>query len=186
MRNTLYHTIYDELLELNPENRKEEVKESYEITCLQNRLPEPSSKKTKKEVKMTKTKYSIFKCLHRGEKGFTLIELLIVVAILGIIAAVVIPNLGSFMVTGKLSAANSEVENVKSASLAYYAEHSQWPGDSDDLDIFLAGNITSTYGFDASYGWVLNATGGWDDEGLDWSPGTQGVDGGHGEWIREP
>ena len=135
---------------------------------------------------MPKTKYSIFKCLHRGEKGFTLIELLIVVAILGIIAAVVIPNLGAFMVTGKLSAANSEVENVKSASLAYYAENSDWPTDSGDLDIFLAGNITSTYGFDTEYGWVTNATGGWDDDGLDWQDGASGVDGFHGEWIREP
>ncbi|MFW6105718.1 MAG: type IV pilin protein [Chloroflexota bacterium] len=135
---------------------------------------------------MTKTKYPMFKCLHRGEKGFTLIELLIVVAILGIIAAVVIPNLGSFMVTGKLSAANSEVENVKSAALAYYAEHSTWPDDSDDLDIFLAGNISSTYNFDTSYGWVMNATGGWDDEGLDFQGGTSGQDGTHGKWIREP
>jgi prepilin-type N-terminal cleavage/methylation domain-containing protein len=137
---------------------------------------------------MPKTKYSIFKCLHRGEKGFTLIELLIVVAILGIIAAVVIPNLGSFMVTGKLSAANSEVENVKSASLAYYAEQNPpaFPATSDDLDIFLAGNITSTYGFDTEYGWVTNATGGWDNEGLDWDPGQSGVDGYHGTWIREP
>jgi len=48
MEGTLYYTIYNELLELNPENREEEVKESYEITCLQNRLPELSSKKSKR------------------------------------------------------------------------------------------------------------------------------------------
>jgi len=51
MGGTLYYTIYDELLELNPETWEEEVKESYEITFLQNRLPELSSKKIKKEEK---------------------------------------------------------------------------------------------------------------------------------------
>ncbi len=45
---------------------------------------------------MPKTKYPIFKCMHRGEKGFTLIELLVVIAILGIIAAVVVLNITGF------------------------------------------------------------------------------------------
>ncbi len=130
---------------------------------------------------MTKTKYPIFKGLHRGEKGFTLIELLIVVAILGIIAAVVIPNLGAFMITGKLSAANSEVENVKTASLAYYAENSAWPAGSGDLSDFLAGNVTGTYGFDTDYGWVTTGTG-WDE--LTWQAGTSGASGSHGKWVR--
>jgi len=132
---------------------------------------------------MPKTKYPIFKCLHRGERGFTLIELLIVVAILGIIAAVVIPNLGAFMITGKLSAANSEVENVKTASLAYYAENEAWPANLGLLTGFLAGNVTSLYGFDTECGWVTNATGGWATE-LSWSDGKAGVDGYHGKWVR--
>jgi type IV pilus assembly protein PilA len=130
---------------------------------------------------MPKTKYPIFKCLHRGEKGFTLIELLIVVAILGIIAAVVIPNLGAFMTTGKLSAANSEVENVKTASLAYYAENEAWAGSSANLTNFLAGNLTGSYTFDTNYGWVINGTG-W--SGINWQDGVSGVNGAHGKWIR--
>ncbi len=51
----------------------------------------------------------------RGEKGFTLIELLIVVAILGVLAAVVIPNLGRFIGRGETEAMDTEVTTVQSA-----------------------------------------------------------------------
>jgi len=72
------------------------------------------------------------KMIHSGEKGFILIELLIVIAILGIIAAVIMPNkIGTFMTMGTVSAANSEAENVKTASLAYYADGQQWLDDTE-------------------------------------------------------
>ncbi len=51
----------------------------------------------------------------RGEKGFTLIELLIVVAILGVLAAVVIPNVGRFIGAGEEEAAATELSNMQSA-----------------------------------------------------------------------
>jgi type IV pilus assembly protein PilA len=136
---------------------------------------------------MPKVKYPIFKSLHRGEKGFTLIELLIVVAILAIIAAVIIPNIARFMTTGQLAAANSEAEQVKTASLGYFGEFSVWPGNSNCLTVtgYISGILKATYYLDTGYGWLLNATataGGW--SGINFTAGIPGINGTHGKWVR--
>jgi len=61
---------------------------------------------------------SFTKRLHRGQKGFTLMELLIVVAILGVLAAVVIPRFTGLIGRGETEAAATELEVVQTAIVA--------------------------------------------------------------------
>jgi type IV pilus assembly protein PilA len=55
------------------------------------------------------------KKLKQGNQGFTLVELLIVVAILGVLAAVVIPNVTGLVGSGQTEAAATELQNVQTA-----------------------------------------------------------------------
>ena len=63
----------------------------------------------------------------RNRKGFTLIELLIVVAIIGILAAVAIPQFAAYRMRGYNSAAVSDLKNFKTALEAYFADNQQYP-----------------------------------------------------------
>lgn len=52
---------------------------------------------------------------RKSEKGFTLIELLIVIAILGVLAAVVIPNISRFTGSGAVAACKAEKQEIQVA-----------------------------------------------------------------------
>ena len=125
------------------------------------------------------------KMLHRGQKGYTLIELLIVVAILGIIAAVVIPNIAGFMITGELSAANTEAEQVKTGALGYFGEFGEWPTTSDQLvPNYISGTPKAIYTIDG-YGWLLLATNSSWNENIEFTQSDTGPYGHHGTWLRK-
>jgi prepilin-type N-terminal cleavage/methylation domain-containing protein len=57
----------------------------------------------------------------RNEKGFTLIELMIVIAIIGILAAVAIPNYIAYRDKGYCSGAESDANSILSTLSDYYA-----------------------------------------------------------------
>jgi len=64
---------------------------------------------------------------RKGEKGFTLIELLIVVAIIGILAAIAIPQFNAYRKRGYNAAASSDVRNTKTAMEAFQADNQSYP-----------------------------------------------------------
>ena len=64
---------------------------------------------------------------RKGQKGFTLIELLIVVAIIGILAAIAIPQFASYRQKAYNSAAQADVKNIKTALESFYADAQNYP-----------------------------------------------------------
>ena len=75
------------------------------------------------------------KKMIRNEEGFTLVELLIVVIILGILAAVAIPQFGSSTDDAKLSTLRSSLGSMRNAVELYYHEHNTvYPGEVLETD----------------------------------------------------
>ena len=65
-----------------------------------------------------------------NRKGFTLVELMIVVAIIGILAAIAIPNFVDMQYRAKRAEVPSNVDGIKTAELAYEASFDQFVSQS--------------------------------------------------------
>lgn len=64
---------------------------------------------------------------HRNQKGFTLIELMIVIAIIGILAAIAIPQFAKYRARSFNASALSDCRNIRTDLEGHYAEWNVYP-----------------------------------------------------------
>jgi prepilin-type N-terminal cleavage/methylation domain-containing protein len=89
----------------------------------------------------------------KDERGFTLIELMIVIAIIGILAAIAIPQFSAYRTRSYNSAANADIRNAATAQEAYFVDAQSYATQASSL-------TGSSYGLYTSENVTISVEGG--------------------------
>jgi type IV pilus assembly protein PilA len=99
---------------------------------------------------IVKEEKKMFTKMMRKNEGFTLIELMIVIAIIGILAAIAIPQFSAYRTRSYNSSAESDLRNAATAQEAYYVDHQTYVADPQ------TNLVGATYGLYTSANVVLD------------------------------
>jgi general secretion pathway protein G len=96
----------------------------------------------------------IKKIARKAEQGFTLIEIMVVVGIIGLLVAVLIPNVTGKMNEARVASARVQIKNVEEALVAYSMKHGgKYPDsldtlteETEDEDALLQGGTEDPWG----------------------------------------
>jgi len=83
--------------------------------------------------------------MKRVQQGFTLIELMIVVAIIGILAAIAIPAYQDYTIRAQVSEGLNLSGGAKAAVTEYYQDQGTFPTSNAEAGLEAAANITGKY-----------------------------------------
>jgi general secretion pathway protein G len=81
--------------------------------------------------------------LRRGDSGFTLLELLVVLAIMGMLAAIIAPQVIKYLGTSKTQTAKVQIQNVMAALELYRLDVGRYPTGQEGLQSLVTAPPTA-------------------------------------------